>query len=324
GNDSKKGAKQNFQLRFRAVYGLSKLKYQVFDNRDISTFNSLILKGGSEDYKFCGFRDELCTSLVDGVTNLSVQAYRPVILYLNGQYWGIYYIRERYDSEYVSQRLNVSNDSVNILKDFGGGVVTGSGKTFSSLISYCKKNDLRIQENYEYVMDRIDYLSCMDWYICRSYLADRDLANGRFYSSTEDDGKWHWCFFDLDWALYNNYEDVIAGTAKDDGNHAIIVALLKNPEFKDMFLKRYAYLMQEVLNEETIMRKIDEFVELLKPEIAQNHERYGLSLSFWEKSIERMRAIVRNGARDKVVLESIQSYFKLSDAEMTDYFGRVR
>jgi hypothetical protein len=323
GNDSKKGEKQNFQLRFRSKYGMSKLEYKVFPTRDIEKFNSLILKGGSEDYVFCGFRDELCTSLVDGTTALSVQAYRPVILYLNGEYRGIYWLRERFDPEYVSQRLGVSDDSVNILKDYGDNVVSGSGKSFYDLIKYCKSHDLRNEEDYKYVMARIDYMSMIDWYVCRSYFGDTDLANIRFYSSTEDDGKWHWCFYDLDWALWNDTEDPIGKTARNDGHHVIMLALLKNPDFKDKFLKRYAQLMKTVLNEENICAKADEFVELMRPEIAEDREKYGYTVDRWERSVEQLKSFVKNGKRDKTVLAGIKKYFGLSDQQMKDYFGRT-
>ena len=323
GNDSKKGAKQNFQLRFRSSYGMSKLKYKVFEDRDITTFNSLILKGGSEDFPYCNFRDELCTSLVDGTTNLSTQAYRPVILYLNGEYWGVYWLRERIDAEYCAQRLGVSDESINLTKDYGELVVKGSAKTFTELINYCKSHDLRNQSDYDYVMDRIDYMSLVDWYICRSYFADTDLANGRFYSSEEADGRWHWCFFDLDWAMWNNSDDPIGHTAKDDGNHVIIRALLKNSDFKDMFLKRYAYLMKTVLNEQNIIKKIDEFTELMRPEMERDRIKYGFSMTSWENNILRLKSFVENGNRDSVVLKGIKSWFSLSNDQMMSYFGRT-
>lgn len=324
GNDSKKGAKQNFQLRFRSEYGASKLEYKVFENREFEKYNSLILKGGSEDYQFCGFRDELCTSIVDGVTELSVQAYRPVILYLNGKYWGIYWLRERIDADFCAQRLGVSSDSINITKDYGEALVKGSAKTLLDLINYCKTHDLRNKEDYDYVMRRVDATSLMDWYICRSYFADTDLANGRFYSSTEDDGRWHWCFFDLDWAMFNNSTESLAKTARSDGNHAIIVALLKNPEFRDRFLKRYASLMKSVLNEQTILKKIDQFVTLMEPEIEQDRTAYGFSVSAWNSAVERLKDFVRDGKRDTNVLIGIKSYFGLSDEQMISYFGRAK
>ncbi|MBQ7647143.1 MAG: CotH kinase family protein, partial [Clostridia bacterium] len=168
GNGSKKLDKQNFQLRFRSEYGLSKLECKLFENRSYKTFNSLILHGGSEDYNIAGFRDELCTSLVDGVTNLYVLACRPVVLYLNGQYWGIYWLRERFDAQYVVNNLGGSKSSVDLLPIYGYSSVgseTGDKKEYLALLDYCKSHDLKKEENYKYVMAKIDATSLMDWYI---------------------------------------------------------------------------------------------------------------------------------------------------------------
>lgn len=323
GNDSKKGDKQNFQLRFRDVYGMSELKYKVFENRDYDTFGSLLLKGGSEDYRFCGFRDELCTGLADGTTALSVQAYRPVILYLNGQYWGFYWLRERYDDEYCANQLGVSDSSVNMLKDYGEVVVDGSGQGYWDIREYCKTHDLTVQANYDYVMQRIDSLSLMDWYICRSYFGDQDLANVRHYNSEEADGRWHWCFYDLDWAMWRDTEDPIGSTAKNDGYHAIFLALLKNADFKDRFLKRYAYLMNTVLNEYTVNKKIDEFKALMEPEMEKDRQRWGFTMQGWYDNLEKLKDYCRNDKRTKTVLKGLKNYFGLSEEKMMDYFGRT-
>lgn len=326
GNDSKKGDKQNFQLRFRSIYGLGKLNYKVFENRDYSSFNSLLLKGGSEDYVFCGFRDELCTGLVDGTTALTTQAFRPVILYLNGRYWGFYWLRERFDSECYANRLGVSRDSINQLKDYGEAVVDGSREDFAALVNYCKTHDLRNAEDYAYVLSKLDYMSLMDWYICRSYMSDSDLANVRFYMSPEEEGggKWHWCYFDLDWAFWVNREDPMGSVARNDGHHVVILSLLKNAEFRDMFLKRYAYLMQTVLNEETILAKIDEFVAFMEPELAADRERYGLSVKLWNDYVNVLRRFFENGKRTATVLAGLKNYFNLTDEQMISYFGRAR
>lgn len=323
GNDSKKGDKQNFQLRFRSAYGMSKLEYKVFPNRDQECYNSLILKGGSEDYPFCGLRDELCTGLVDGVTSLSVQAYRPVVLYLNGQYWGFYWLRERFDSTMFANSLGVSEDSVNIIKTYGLAASCGTNEDFLALIEYCKTHDLKQQDCFNYVMNRVDITNLMDWYICRSYFADQDLANVRMYNSTEGDGKWRWCFYDLDWSFFVNAEDSMNRTMPGDGNHAIILALLKNPEFKDLFLKRYAYLMQAVLNERAILARVNELAAIMEPEIQRDRDRWGLTVEAWRYNLDVLRAFVRDGNRDKAVLKSIKNYFGLSDAEMTNYFGSL-
>ena len=110
GNDSRKGDKQNFQLRFRGEYGATKLEYRLFEDRDIDTFDSLLLKGGSEDWYKSMIRDELGSAIADSGMNLYAQATKPVVLYLGDRYWGIYYLRERYSADYVASHLGVSEE----------------------------------------------------------------------------------------------------------------------------------------------------------------------------------------------------------------------
>ena len=144
GNDSRKGDKQNFQLRFRSVYGMSKLQYKVFENREFDEYNSLLLKGGSEDWNRSMMRDELAAAIVDGNTNLYALAIKPVVLYLGGEYWGVYYLREKYSDDYVSSHLGVSEESVDLLNSTYGSVEAGSAKAYQTLLSYVKSHDMSL------------------------------------------------------------------------------------------------------------------------------------------------------------------------------------
>ena len=90
-----------------------------------------------------------------------------------------------------------------------------------------------------------------------------------------------------------------------------------------MFLDRYAELMGSVLNEEHILAKIDEFAEIMRPEMEADRAKYNLTVSGWESEIERLKDYFRNGSRDKTVLNGIRQYFNLSDDEMMNCFGRT-
>jgi hypothetical protein len=79
-----------------------KFKYDLFPNQaydingeHIDSFSRLILRGGGNDFFGVMFRDEVIQSLVSHL-NIPTQAYRPSVVFLNGEYWGIYNIRERY------------------------------------------------------------------------------------------------------------------------------------------------------------------------------------------------------------------------------------
>ena len=324
GNDSRTHPKQNFQLRFRSQYGMGKLNYKLFDDLDITEFNSLILKGGSERWAASMLNDEIATGIAHGNTNVFTQAMKPVVLYLGGEFWGVYFFRERFSDDYIASHLGVSTESVDLLYYSNARVQKGNNQEFLDLKKYVQSHDMSKDENYAYLTDRIDAMSLIDWYICRSYIGDQDTTNIRRFRSSEHDGKWRWMYFDLDWAfLYREHKQPIQWIMNSrDGEYVLMNAVLKHPAGRDLFLKRYAELMDTILNETYIIGKIDSVVAMIQPEMEKDRERWGVSYAGWEAAVEALRSYVRNGARDRVVLADIQAYFGLSDAEMASYFGK--
>lgn len=325
GNDSRKAAKQNFQLRFRSEYGASKLEYKLFDDLNITEFNSLLLKGGSERWSANMLCDEIATGIVHQTTNLYTQAMKPVVLYLGGEFWGVYFFRERFSDEYVAGHLNVSEESVDLLHSTTGSVQNGSNADFQALRRFVANNDMSLDENYAYLESQIDVLSLVDWYICRSYVGDHDLDNIRRFRSSEYDGKWRWMYFDLDWSFWGREGDRPIKWIMNEscGEKALINAVLAHETGRDLFLRRYAELMETVLNEQYIIDKIDEVVATIQPEMEKDRQRWGCSYEGWENSVENMRKYVRDGVRTATVLADIQRYFSLTDEQMLQYFGEL-
>lgn len=324
GNDSRKGAKQNFQLRFRSEYGAGKLEYPLFADRDITEFDSLLLKGGSEDWYGSVFRDEMATTVANGTTALYTQATKPVVLYLGGEYWGIYYLRERFSDAYVASHLDVEPESVDLLYSNSAMVQSGSNADYKALKKYVKENDMTLPEHYAYLCSQIDVQSLMDWYICRSYMGDKDMANIRRFRSTQADGKWHWMYFDLDWSFWHTTDKPFTSLIKRNaGDRDLMQAVLKNPEGRDAFLKRYAYLMETVLNETYITAVIEAYVDAISSEIPADRAKWGQSVSGWEKAVQRLRDYVADGKRTRNVLADLKEYFSLTDEQMHTYFGAL-
>ena len=322
GNDSRFGAKKNYQLRFRAEYGASKLNYRLFDSRDIDEFNSLLLKGGSEDWGTAMLRDELATSIADGTTTLYTQAMKPVVVYLAGEYWGVHHLRERFSSDYVASHMNVSPESVDILYSSFGYAQDGTTEDFDAIKTYVLLNNMTTNENYAYLCEQIDVVSLMDWYICRTYMEDTDTANIRRCRSIEGDGKWHWMYFDLDWSFYSRDSKPVTGIIESaDGDYRLIHALLASEAGQDAFLKRYAYLMETVLNEEFINNRIDEILAPILSEMPRDRDRWGRSMEYWHSCVQQLRDFTVD--REKIIINDLKNYFSLSDGQIEYYFGSL-
>lgn len=322
GNDSRFGAKKNYQLRFRAKYGVSKLNYHLFDNRDIDEFDSLLLKGGSEDWGAAMLRDELSTSLADGTTALYTQAMKPVVVYLAGEYWGVHHLRERFSEEYVASHMNVSPETVDILFSSAGYAQAGTTDDFYALKSYVLVNNMSTPENYAYLCSQIDVTSLIDWYVCRTYMEDTDIANIRRCRSSEGDGKWHWMYFDLDWSFYSRGSTPVSDILEiGGGEQRLIHAVLASEAGRDAFLKRYAYLMSTVLNEEFINARIDAILEPILSEMPRDRDRWNRSMEYWESCVQQLRDFTEG--RQKVIINDLRNYFSLSDSQVEYYFGEL-
>jgi len=322
GNDSRKGDKQNFQLRFRSEYGAGKLHYRLFENRDITEFNSLLLKGGSEDWNRAMMRDELLTSIADGTTELYTQAYKPVVLYLGGEYWGVYYLRERYSDDYVASHMNVSTESVDLVKYTSASTQAGSNADFKALRTYIQTHDMTKSEHYAYVAERVNMNSLMDWYICRSYMGDADLDNVRRCRSSETDNKWYWMYFDLDWGFLGPDRNLPSRIFKMNGaDKNLFLAVLKSQEGKDAFLKRYAHLLKTALNETHIIKCLENIEDQIRSEMPRDRERWGKTMKSWETNMQKLRDFVKDDIRTEYVLKDLQKYFSLTDAQMESYFA---
>jgi hypothetical protein len=242
-----------------------------------------------------------------------------VVLYLGDEYWGIYYLRERYSADYVASHLYVSPESVDIAYSNGAYRECGDVSDFQALRIYVQTHDMRKEEHYKYLTDRIDVQSLMDWYILRSFIGDRDTANIRRFRSSEHDGKWHWMFFDLDWGFNWMTDHPFSSIAFLGGDYVLMQAVLQNKEGKDAFLKRYDYLMDTILNGEHLTGLIDELVDAFESELPADRARWKVSMAQWEEEIAFVRKFVSN--RKKRVLQDLQSYFQLSSAKIEEYFG---
>lgn len=319
--------KKSFQVKFRSRYNdASSLRYKLFESKDITRFESIVLRSGSQDYKYSMMRDEMMTSLAAEYTSVDVQAYKPVSLYLNGEYWGIYYIREKVNANYVATNYNVPAESVNLLVA-NGSVISGSNKEYKALIEFVKTHDMRDEENYRYVESKVDFLNYIDYIIAEIYCANTDNGNIKFFMSPEYDGKWRWIFFDLDWAFFDVNHASIYHNIKPSGtgigamfDNTLIKNLLNNPEFKDLFLTRLGYNLNNTWSEKNVIARIDYFQNLIKNEIPKNHEKWDLNAARWENQVERLRNFARQ--RTDIVINEAKKVFKLSEAEMQKYFRR--
>lgn len=332
GGTSRAYSKKSFQLKFKSKYGASKLEYKMFDNLELAEFDSLVLRSGSQammDYRDF-INDEVITSLAasgGAMPDVLVQAYRPCNLYINGEYFGVYFIREKIDDDFVAAHYNVSPESVTIINWVSKVKYGSSDQGWGELFEYAYSTDLSDPAAYKKVADQLCLESLIDVYLMRMWACDRDSGNIRAFRSTEGDGKWRFILFDCDISLENGRREgeVNYLFASNDLRrmHGLIRSLLKNDEFRALFLSRFEAHCTDTFSEEKAVARIDEIASAIEHDMAYNIERwpqYHNSLSAWKTNITYMKRYVSSSHLDNLKKQCI-SVLKLTEDEVRASFG---
>lgn len=316
--------KKNMSVRFRGAYGQSTLNYDIYDG-GVTEFTNLLLRSG-QDFPISIIRNELsqelCAQATDKVIN---QRSIYCILYINGEYSGIYSLKEKANEQLYAGIAGVSRDSVEVLE---ANVSQGSD-FYKDVVEFCRFNDMSLEENYSRFCHMFDVDSVIDWLILEGYCANTDLTSGnvRYCRSSENDGKWRLMFYDLDASFSTPasvFMNVLSEYAQQNRQFAsFMVPLMDNGEFKDRFLSRAAELMGSVLTVENVMGEIDRLCAIVAPEVERDYARFGGTAADWEWSVEQLKAVLIDYDWQQLNIDNLCELFELSPEEREYYFGEI-
>ena len=329
GQGSRELSKKSFSVRFRAKYGTGRLEYKVFDDSPVTSFNALVLRSGSEDQSRAFFRDEMLTSLTaDTMPEVLYQHYKPVNLFIDGAYFGVYYIRERVTDAFAASYLGGEEEDIDMINGWTT-VEHGTRDDWQALMRFCRTHDLSVQENFDVVTGQICLTSFMDYYIARAYSGDRDYANIRHVRSRGGDGLWRIVNFDLDWGFGTQPAALtqLIGTVTSTSalNTVIINALLQNDGFREQMIERLVWHLNNTYAPERVIAHIDAMAEEVAHDLVYNYERWGGTYAGWQEHVQFLRDFVLSEENDRVatMVSSAKRAFSLSDEEMKRYFGEL-
>ena len=336
GGSTRSYRKKSYEIKFKKKYGDAHLEYKLFDTVDSSVFESIVLRTGSQDeFQYSRrviIRDIVATSLMHDFTKVDVQAYKPVVVYINGSYWGLYFIREKVDEHFVATHYNVNATEANtdILR-IDGEVKSGSSKKYNSMMSFIRNNSLSKQANYDKVKEQIDIENLCDFWIAEIWSNNYDIVNTRYFSNPYvDNGKWKFVFYDMDSGYYYHntrgikYYAGTAGIGYGNFSTALLNNLMKSSEFKKVFLERLSYNLKNTRSTENFTKKIDSDIkEIGTDEIKRNLSRWNVcSYSEWESHVKLLKQYAKD--RNKSIVSEAKSYFNLSNSDVKKYFGDVK
>ena len=320
GNDSWAFDQKGMRFYTRDEYGsANNIEYPIFETSPRDEFDVVIIRAlGSDNYPgqgwrpSCHVRDPFVQSLADdNGMHLDIRRHRYTLVFINGEYWGIYSFRERIDSDFTKYYFDQGKSHVDMLEYWGGLEARyGDNSDWVELYNYMTSNDLSIPSNYAYVEERMNLLSVIDYSVLNTFTVNTDWLNwnSKWWQGTKGDGTgWRYCLWDMDntFNLGENYTGLPTTTFESDpcdvntiydnegpdiGHIAMLNALLENEDFQKLYFERYAELMNTVFTCDNLTQHLDSLLTIIEPEMPRQIERWGGTMSEWQQNVERLRS----------------------------------
>ena len=323
GGWSRGQAQRSFSIFARGKYGTSSINYKLFPDLDYSEFQSFILRNSGQDWLRTSVKDAAITSLLEG-TGLDYQSYRPVVTYINGDYWGIYNMREKVNEHFIASKHGIDPDEIDILTN-NSELVHGSTEDYDDLISYIKYNNLSPDANYKYVEDRVDIDNYIIYQVSQIYFNNHDWPGNNIKYWKHKEGKWRWIIYDTDfgfgshpsWLGYN-YNTLNFALNENGPNWPnppwstlLFRRLVENLEFRNKFINRYSDELNSRFLPERFSNHIDSMIDKIKIEIPSHFDRWRNYVQNWnyEDYVNDMKNFSNN--RSFFCREHIKSTFNL-------------
>lgn len=319
GNDSWAYPQKGIDYVVRDEYGYeNEFDYQIFHTKTRQKFQRVIIKAAASDNytgfggNSCHIRDAYIQSLSDRAgLSLDSRASENCIVYINGQYWGVYELREKHmDPDYTDYYYGQKEEDLDWLSYWGGLTVRyGSAADWNNLYSYITSNNMAVQANYDQAANRIEIMSVIDYMIINTWSVNSDWVNWNsmwWRGNGTPNVKWRYVNWDMDntFNLGQNYSGWSTTTFNADpcdlsssfsnagasmGHFDIFNSLMNNPGFKSQFVNRYSQLTQSYFSCNYAIAFLDSMIANIAPEMPGQIARWGGNLATWQNNVQLMK-----------------------------------
>jgi hypothetical protein len=318
GNYSRSNAQKALRVYFRNSYGASDLNYQIFSDLPYKNYERLVLSNAGNDMPTAHMRDMTAQACVKHL-NFGTQHQQPVIEFINGEFWGLINVRQRYDDNHFKQIWGIDPDSL----DFGENqsiVNYGTNTAILNLRSFISANDMSTTANYQNVQTMMDVDNFIDYEISEIFFGNNDWpSNNLSYFRKRvpytpgapygQDGRFRWTINDLDRAFGLGsggvaYNTLAWATGTSSGSNPatwsteMLRKLLTNTTFRNKFITRYDDLLNTTFLPSNLDAVINSYRDILSPHIAEHTQRWRhpSSASAWNTQVDSMIKYARSAA----------------------------
>jgi len=332
GGDSRNKVQKPFKVFAKKEFGTKKFEMPFFENTDRSKWDDLVLKSITARANKCGFNDELAYDIVQSNVDWKTDgsAYRYFILFIDGEYWGIYSLREKLNEDFIEEYYDIPESSLDLFESVEvepEGILNGNALDFEQLIADMQALDMEDSLSVAFLESRIDLDNFLDYFIMETYANNFDwVTHNMLLFKNRDDplSRWTFLLWDLDFGFHHYRKPELLRLLNYQGEYQdeliepyeYNLAFFFNKIFESDIMKqrlvdRYFYHCEHSFCAPDLEVMIDVHEQRLLPEIEEHIHRYDSVLSDlddWENEIARIREYVRK--RPENVIQQLNLAFE--------------
>ncbi len=320
GNYSRAKPQKSMEIRLKDSNGTGELNYSFLpDKPQIDKWENIILRNSGTDWNVVHFRDAFMQRVLK-TTHTGYLGTEPAVMYLNGNYWGVFTIHENHDQHWVETNFHYKKDEIDYMKEGGSSleVKYGTSDFFFNAYNFATTQNQTSPTFFSDMSNFWDLDNFKDYFIAETYYNNKDWIgdwtnNIKMWRPNKPDGKLRYLIYDLDMGCgyTGSYRDSTLYTATHPAAFSLssnlLNAMLNNPQFKVEFVNRYADLINTIFKPSQMLPVVSQFEDSMSHDMPKHFAKWGSNMTSWQTNLSIMKSFINN--RPAKVRDQIQWQF---------------
>lgn len=285
---SREAARKSMGIYCHKRFGKKNMEYEFFPDQcpGLTNYKSIVLRNSGNDRDYTYMRDAVCQRAMAEHADIDWQAWRPAVIYINGNYWCLLNIRERANENNILTHYDGLED-IDLIEN--GELKEGTKENYDAFTAFFNEHGHTLDE-YAELMDWEEYIRITTMNLYFNNL-DYPGNNNVMWRPRAEGGKWRWIAKDLDYTLglYTNggaggsggYDHQIIAQWYNPDDYSLhqganfsitwdatrlFRRLMEDADFAREFIDRFSIYMGDFLNEKSVRAIWDPMYAMIKDE----------------------------------------------------------
>ncbi len=346
GGSTRNRPRKSLRFYARDEYGESWVNYRLFPDKPIFKFKRFLMRNSGNDWDQAIFRDAFMQSLIKDMAKVDLQYSQPVVAFLNGEYWGVHNLRDRYDSRYMETHYGLGELEYVMLENnnvLDNGNPDGVAH-FQELLLFLHNYNMATLAHYTALQTRMDVESFIDHQVAQIYFMNTDWPGNNLQywrkmtpayqpnAPYGHDGRWRWMIKDTDFGFGLNF-GYVPGVNEGPAHNTLAFALsgfgpgwpnppwstfifrrlVQSEQFRQQLINRFCDFLNTSFKKEFVLARLEEYRQVYLPEMEEHIHRWRTpaNLNTWQQHIDRMANF--GSQRPGHLKQHIKNQFALGD-----------